>query len=225
MNRILIIDDDRKIRELLQAYLKNHGLEADVAESAEKAHELVSDHNYKLLIVDVMMPGENGIEFTRKIKQSNDIPVLMLTAKSDTSDRITGLESGADDYLPKPFEPKELYLRAMKLMTRYSANSSAGAGEQQVVSFGDLEFNLENHILTKNGERILLSSSEAELLFLFCNNINVSIDRFELAKKFNGISERSVDVQVTRLRKKIEDDPKAPRFIQTSRGKGYVFRI
>jgi two-component system phosphate regulon response regulator OmpR len=229
MDRILIIDDDRKIRELLKAYLKNQGLEALTAESAQAARELISTNDFSLLIVDVMMPGESGIEFTGKIKNEKDIPILMLTAKSEISDRIAGLECGADDYLPKPFEPKELYLRAMKLIHRYaqpgnSSNNAAGA-EKKVIRFGDLEFNLANHILTRFGERIALSSSEAELLVIFCNNINISIDRFELAKKFNGISERSVDVQVTRLRKKIEDDPKTPRFIQTSRGKGYVFRV
>jgi two-component system, OmpR family, phosphate regulon response regulator OmpR len=223
MSKVLIIDDDRKIRELLQAYLKNQGLETDTAESAENAREQIAKQNYSLLIVDVMMPVESGIDFTKKVKLEKDIPVLMLTAKGEISDRITGLESGADDYLQKPFEPKELYLRAVKLINRFSA--STGAGERKVLKFGALEFNLENQILTKNTERIPLSSSEAELLLLFCNNIGVSIDRFELAKKFNGISERSVDVQVTRLRKKIEDDPKVPRFIQTSRGKGYVFRI
>jgi two-component system phosphate regulon response regulator OmpR len=220
-DHILIIDDDRKIRELLQAYLKNQGLEADTAESAALAHEMVKSKDYSLLIVDVMMPGENGMEFTHKFKNDFDTPVLMLTAKGDTPDRIAGLESGADDYLPKPFEPKELYLRATKLMERFKPREAAGG----VIKFGELEFNLENHILTKSGVRIPLSSSEAELLVVFCNNINVSIDRFELARKFHGISERSVDVQVTRLRKKIEDDPKAPRFIQTSRGKGYVFRV
>jgi two-component system phosphate regulon response regulator OmpR len=146
----------------------------------------------------------------------------MLTAKGETKERIEGLESGADDYLPKPFEPRELYLRIMKLIER--AGASTG-GKTKIVKFGDLEFNTENYQLTKNGERISLSSSEAELLHLFCSNINVPIDRFELATKFHGISERSVDVQVTRLRKKIEDDPKEPRFIQTSRGKGYVFRV
>ena len=225
MAKVLIVDDDRKIRELLQAYLKNQGLETDTAESAEKGREQLAKQDYSLLIVDVMMPGESGIEFTKKIKLEKDIPILMLTAKGESIDRITGLESGADDYLPKPFEPKELYLRIMKLIGRFAATTASVAGESRIVKFGNLEFNLENHILNKGGERIPLSSSEAELLLLFCNNINVSIDRFELAKKFNGISERSVDVQVTRLRKKIEDDPKAPRFIQTSRGKGYVFRI
>ncbi len=221
MNNILIVDDDRKIRDLLQAYLKNQGLEADTAENAGIAREMLAARNYSLVIADVMMPGETGIEFTKKLKAEKDIPVLMLTAKGEISDRIEGLESGADDYLQKPFEPKELYLRVTKLISRFGSPATG----KKIVRFGEFEFNLENYILTKNQERIPLSSSEADLLALFCNNINISIDRFELANKFHGISERSVDVQVTRLRKKIESDPKAPRFIQTSRGKGYVFRI
>lgn len=223
MEHILIIDDDRKIRELLQEYLKNQGIQADLAESAERAHQMVRERDYALLVVDVMMPGENGIEFTKKVKREKDLPILMLTAKGEINDRIEGLESGADDYLPKPFEPKELYLRIIKLITRAKQGKNVSSGK--VVKFGDFEFNLENHALTKGTEKIFLSSTESDLLHLFCSNLNTPIDRTELATKFNGISERSVDVQVTRLRKKIEIDPKEPKFLQTSRGKGYVFRL
>lgn len=223
MNNILIIDDDRKLRDLLQQYLTSQGFAIDMAESAEHARVLLEKKHYKLIIVDVMMSGESGIEFTKKFKQSNDTPVLMLTAMGEVEDRIKGLESGADDYLSKPFEPKELYLRAIKLIER---NDNSNVSQKpKIIKFGEFEFNLENCYLTKNGKRVFLSSTETDMLQLFCNNINVPIDRYELAKKFNGISERSVDVQVTRLRKKIEQDPKEPRFIQTSRGKGYVFRV
>ena len=229
MEKILIIDDDKKIRSLLQQFLKNEGFDAETAENAFKAKELIENTNYDLLVVDVMMPGETGIEFTKKIKgQNKNIPILMLTAMGEAEDRISGLESGADDYLGKPFEPRELVLRAKKLIERfktYQKQESQTVPSANSITFGDCEFNLDNFILTKGGNRVLLSFSEGELLALFCNNIGVSIDRYELAKKFNGISERSVDVQVTRLRKKIEDDPKAPRFIQTTRGKGYVFRV
>ncbi len=224
MNHILIIDDDRKLRELLQEYLKNQGFSVQAAESAEKAHGLLADKkDFDLIIVDVMMPGETGLEFTRKLKQQrNDVPVLMLTARGDVEDRIAGLESGADDYLSKPFEPKELYLRALKLMER---SRTAPTKKDNIVRFGDMEFNLDNYVLMKAGERIGLSSTEVELMSLFCRNINVPVDRAEVSRMFNGISERSIDVQITRLRKKIETDPKEPMFIQTSRGKGYVFRI
>jgi two-component system phosphate regulon response regulator OmpR len=223
MEHILIVDDDRKIRELLQEYLRNQGLQADLAESAEKAHQLLMHHDYSLIVVDIMMPGETGIEFTKKVKHEKDIPILMLTAKGEIADRIEGLESGADDYLQKPFEPKELYLRIMKLVSR--ARTAKVHTNKNIVKFGEFEFNLESRSLTKGEERIFLSSTESELMHLFCSNINKPVERMELAEKFNGISERSVDVQITRLRKKIETDPKEPKFLQTSRGKGYVFRV
>jgi len=223
MTHILLVDDDRKIRELLQEYLRSQGIDADMAESALAARKMMAEHDYSLLVVDIMMPDENGIEFTRNIKKESNIPILMLTAKGEVADRIAGLESGADDYLSKPFEPKELYLRIMNLVGRAEKQLSSGNGS--IVLFGQFEFNLENHALSKDGERIFLSSTESELLNVLCSNANIPIDRFELATKFNGISERSVDVQITRLRKKIEDDPKEPKFLQTSRGKGYVFRV
>jgi two-component system phosphate regulon response regulator OmpR len=224
--RVLIVDDDRKIRDLLQKYLESEGLQAESAENAEIAYKKITAEKFDALIVDVMMPGENGMSFTTSLKNEMDIPILMLTAKGEVEDRIMGLESGADDYLQKPFEPKELYLRVVKLAERAAkAIEKQPKQESKIVKFGDFEFNLENLILTKNAERISTSSSELELLKLFCSNINVSIERAELAKKFNGISERSVDVQITRLRKKIETDPKNPLFLQTSRGKGYVFRV
>ncbi len=223
MDHILIVDDDRKIRELLQEYLKNQGVQADMAESAEKAHQLLMHHSYSLIVVDIMMPGETGIEFTKKVKHEKDIPILMLTAKGEIADRIEGLESGADDYLQKPFEPKELYLRIVKLISR--AKTGKTSINKNVVKFGDMEFNLENRALTKAGETIFLSSTESDLLHLFCSNINNPVERTDLANRFHGISERSVDVQITRLRKKIETDPKEPKFLQTSRGKGYVFRV
>jgi len=225
MDRILVVDDDRKIRELLQQFLRYEGFAVEAAENAEAAHEMLLLSNYDLMIIDVMMPGINGLELTRKVKAEKNIPILMLTAMGDTEDRIAGLESGADDYLPKPFEPRELFLRAKKLIDRFKTGVGSVASDRKIIKFGNCEFDMENFVLMKAGDRVLLSSSEAELLAIFCNNINVSIDRFDLAKKFHGISERSVDVQVTRLRKKIEDDPKAPVFIQTSRGKGYVFRV
>lgn len=224
--RVLIVDDDRKIRDLLQKYLESEGLQAESAENAEIAYKKITAEKFDALIVDVMMPGENGMSFTTRLKNEMDIPILMLTAKGEVEDRIMGLESGADDYLQKPFEPKELYLRVTKLAERAAKfEEKQPKQESKIVKFGDFEFNLENLVLTKNAERISTSSSELELLKLFCSKINVSIERAELAKKFNGISERSVDVQITRLRKKIETDPKNPLFLQTSRGKGYVFRV
>ena len=220
---ILVVDDDRKLRSLLLDFLTQQNLKATSTESAESAYKLIIENNYSLLILDVMMQGMSGYELAKKLRQENiNIPILMLTAKGDVEERIIGLESGADDYLPKPFEPRELYLRIIKLLNRPS--NSIKTSNQYLIKFGEFEFNLENNLLTKNSTRIPLSSSEAELLAIFCQNINIPIERIELSKRFNGISERSVDVQVTRLRKKIELDPKVPLFIQTSRGKGYVFR-
>ncbi len=227
MNQVLIIDDDRKLRDLLQQFLRNQGIEADTVESADMALERIMTMKYDLITVDLMMPGMNGIDFTKKFKEKhNDIPVLMLTAKGDAHERVAGLESGADDYLSKPFEPQELFLRITKLIDRFK-NSTAVLEhkENDTVRFGDFEFHLESRALTKSGARVILSSSESDLLYIFCTNINQPVERAALAYKFNGISERSVDVQVTRLRKKIEDDPKNPVFLQTSRGKGYVFRV
>lgn len=225
LHNILIIDDDRGIRDLLKAYLQKNGFKVDTAENTMRGRTLMENNNYDLLIVDVMMPGEDGIEFTGKYKKSGGkLPILMLTAMNEAEDRIAGLEQGADDYLTKPFEPKELELRVNKLIERFEPKpTQTGAGG--IFKFGDFEFNMESRMLTKNGERISLSSKESDLLFYFVNNVGKATDRYELAKKFNGISERSIDVQVTRLRQKIEKDSKNPEFIQTDWGKGYVFRV
>jgi len=170
-----------------------------------------------------MMPNETGFEFVEKYKNNGGtLPVLMLTAMAEGQERIEGLERGADDYLTKPFEPKELELRINKLIERFSQSKG---GNDRVFKFGDLEFNLKNRKLTKAGEKISLSSKESDLLFYFVNNVGVATDRYELAQHFNGISDRSIDVQVTRLRQKIETDSKEPEFLQTEWGKGYVFRV
>ncbi|HCR86287.1 MAG TPA: DNA-binding response regulator [Alphaproteobacteria bacterium] len=223
MPKILIIDDDRKIRELLSQYLVSQGFEADAAESAIAAEHRLATEKYDLITLDIMMSGKNGVEFAKELREKgNKIPVIMLTAKTTIDNRIEGLESGADDYLAKPFDPKELYLRIKKLLERsgYQQKDSA-----KTVKFGEYEFNLENLRLRKGEERIFLSTTEAELLKVFCANINKPIDRTELAKRFHGISERSVDVQITRLRKKIEPNPKEPIYLQTSWGEGYVLRV
>ena len=193
----------------------------ELAENAEIAANIIVDQKIDLVTLDVIMPGMNGVDFARKVRLKSNIPIIMLTAKSMVDDRIEGLESGADDYLVKPFEPKELYLRIVKLLERASGNIK----QPKIVKFGEFEFNLESLRLKKGVERIMLSSTEAELLKIFCTQINQPIDRAELSRRFNGISERSVDVQITRLRKKIEESPKQPQFLQTSWGTGYVFRV
>lgn len=224
MPRILVVDDDRKIRELLSQYLVSHGFYVDSAESAAAAEHRISTEKYDLITLDVMMSGKSGVDFAKELREKGDkIPIIMLTAKTTTDNRIEGLESGADDYLAKPFDPKELYLRIKKLLER--SGYTGVKDSSKTVKFGDYEFNLENMRLRKGEERIFLSTTEAELLKVFCSNINKPIDRFELAKRFHGISERSVDVQITRLRKKIEPNPKEPIYLQTSWGEGYVLRV
>lgn len=225
MSKILIIDDDRGIRDLLKTYLNKKGFVVETAENTISARENLENNDYDLIICDVMMPGEDGIEFTEKYKsEGGKLPILLLTAMGESKDRIKGLEKGADDYLTKPFEPKELELRINNLIQRVKGNQDSSSGEDNF-QFGDFEFNLNNRILTKQGERVPLSSKESDLLFYFINNIGIATDRFDLAKNFNGISERSIDVQVTRLRQKIEKDSKNPEFLQTDWGKGYVFRV
>jgi two-component system phosphate regulon response regulator OmpR len=223
MAKILIVDDDRKIRELLSQYLESQGFQTDSAESASIAEAKTSQMKYDLITLDVMMSGKSGVEFAREFRaKNNNTPIIMLTAKALVGERIEGLESGADDYLVKPFEPKELYLRIKKLLER---SASLNSDKSKTVKFGEFEFNPENMRLRRGEERIFLSTTEAELLKVFCANLNVPIDRHELAKKFHGISERSVDVQITRLRKKIEANPKEPQYLQTAWGEGYVFRV
>jgi two-component system phosphate regulon response regulator OmpR len=225
MNKILVIDDDKKLRELLQRYLTEQGFAVDACADPIEARAILASVEYDLLIVDVMMPNESGLDFTLKFKQTNDTPILMLTALGEVDHRIKGLEVGADDYLPKPFEPRELFLRAKKLIDK-SQKSKLFATKQksQIVTFGEFKFSLENHKLFKNSKEISLSSKESDLLKVLAQNVNQPVSRYDLSDTFNGISERSIDVQVTRLRRKIEDDPAEPKHIHTVWGKGYVLR-
>lgn len=223
MTRILVTDDDQRLRELLGQYLSQNGYTVVMAENAKEAREkLQNDSPFDLMVLDVMMPGETGVELVRSLRESfNSIPVLMLSAMGESEDRILGLEQGADDYLSKPFEPRELILRIESLLKRASAPSSSGP---RIVKFGPFIFNPKNGDLRKNDEFISLSSSELRLLAVFTDKLDEPISREELSSIFNNISERSVDVQVTRLRKKIEDDPKKPKYLETAWGAGYILR-
>jgi len=225
LSNILIIDDDNGIRELLKSYLQKRGYAVEGAEDTIVAREMLEKEelSFDLIVCDVMMPGENGFDFVESYKaQGGELPVIFLTAMAEGKERIKGLENGAEDYLTKPFEPKELELRINKIIDRFSRNNS---DIKRVFKFGEFEFNLKTRSLKKDNKKITLSSKESDLLYYFVNNIGVATDRHELAQKFNGISERSIDVQVTRLRQKIEKDSKNPEFIQTEWGKGYIFRI
>lgn len=215
---ILVVDDDTRLRELLTEFLAAEGYLVDAAEDAATARQMLEQKQFDLMVVDVMMPGETGIEFTQSIRQQQTIPVLMLTAMGEAADRIKGLESGADDYLVKPFEPRELLLRIENILRR--SKPQAGQG----IQFGEFRFNTNTGELKRNDEAIFLTSTEIKLLEIFCQQIGKPITREELSKQLNNISERSVDVQITRLRKKLETDPKQPKYLQSVWGQGYVLR-
>ena len=216
---ILIVDDDTRIRELLSRYLKDKGFYVSTAKDAAEARQRMGDFSFDLMVLDVMMPGETGIEYATKLRQDSDLPILMLTAMGEAEDRISGLESGVDDYLTKPFEPKELLLRIHAILKR----SQKTKAEQQSIPIGQLRFNPENGQLYKGNETIYLTQSEASLLAILTKNIGQPVTREMLAEAMGtGINERSIDVQITRLRQKIEPDPKQPRYLQTVRGAGYT---
>lgn len=218
-NHILVIDDDSRLRSLLQQYLAKNDFLVSVAENTTQAREQMKKYLFDLLVVDVMMPGENGMDFVLKLreKEGNKIPVLMLTAMGEVDDRIRGLERGADDYLVKPFEPKELVLRIKRILER-----AKKTGEGNNVRFGDFVFDFKSLQLKKKNDIVYLTDSEANLLNIFCKNLGELLSREDLCRMCDDVSERSIDVQITRLRKKIEDNPRQPRFLQTVRGKGYV---
>jgi two-component system phosphate regulon response regulator OmpR len=218
-SHILVVDDDDRIRQLICQYLTSNNFFVSVARDVAEAKILMENYIFELLILDVMMPNVTGIEYAIEIRQNSDIPIIMLTAMDHSSDRIKGLESGADDYLAKPFEPLELLLRVQKLIARSRSRNSEG----EKVEFGPWDFNLKNNRLSHYGNFTPLTTGEAKLLSILTSNLGKAISREKLAELCGGINERSVDVQIIRLRNKIEDDPKKPIYLQTIRGEGYVF--
>lgn len=216
---LLVVDDDERIRSLLQRYLTSNGFRVSTAAHAGEARALMKSMAFDLLIVDVMMPGETGMEFTKSIRGHDQTPILMLTAMGEAEHRIAGLETGADDYLPKPFEPRELVLRCQALLRRAMPVQRS---PHEQVKMGEAVFDPERGELRKNGKPVKLTSAENALLKLFAANAGRSFSRAELCTRLGVALERSIDVQVTRLRRKIEEDPKLPLYIQTVRGVGYV---
>jgi len=216
---LLVVDDDARLRGLLHRFLTAQGFRVTTASDAAEARALIKSIDFDCLILDVMMPGENGFDLASDLRAQSELPILMLTARGDSVDRITGLERGADDYLAKPFEPRELMLRATALVRR--ARGSRPPPHREV-KMGACLFDLERGELTREGRRVKLTGSEAQLLKLFAANAGRAFSRSALCARLNIALERSVDVQVTRLRRKIEDDPKLPLYIQTVRGVGYV---
>jgi two-component system phosphate regulon response regulator OmpR len=216
---ILVVDDDERIRTLLQRYLTKNNFRVSAAADAAEARTLMKGIAFDLLIVDVMMPGESGFDLTESVRANSQVPILMLTARGESEDRITGLERGADDYLPKPFEPRELVLRLNALLRRAAPPAHTAHKE---VRMGDAVFDPERAQLRRKGKPVHLTTSESQLLQLFAANAGRPFSRTDLCSRLGVTLERSIDVQVTRLRRKIEEDPKLPLYLQTVRGLGYV---
>ena len=216
---LLVVDDDERLRALLQRYLSSNGYRVSAAPGAADARALMKSMEFDLLILDVMMPGESGLDLTKSVRASSPVPILMLTARGDPADRIAGLELGADDYLPKPFEPRELLLRVNSLLRRAAPAESSAAGP---VRMGAAIFDPATSRLTRSAKPVKLTGAEAVLLQLFATHAGRPFSRSELCKRLNVALERSIDVQVTRLRRKIEEDPKLPLYLQTVRGVGYM---
>lgn len=227
---LLIVDDDTRIRTLLQKYLLRNGYLVTSARDAAHARRLLQGLSFDLVVLDVMMPGEDGFSLTRHIRAQGPMPVLLLTARGEAEDRITGLEAGADDYLPKPFEPRELLLRINAILRR-SPQPDPVAVQVKMLVLGPLRYDLERGELKRGDIPVRLTQTEAAIMRLFCQNPGEVITREALVAHLSrdrashgGMvgQERAVDVQITRLRRKIEVDPKAPRHLQTVRGAGYV---
>ncbi len=212
---LLVVDDDERLRALLTRYLSTNGFRV----SAADARALMKSIAFDCLILDVMMPGESGLELAKAVRGQSQIPILMLTARGDAADRIAGLELGADDYLPKPFEPRELLLRINALLRRATPVVESAT---RPVRMGEALYDPAASRLTRGGKPVKLTSSEAALLQLFAANAGHPFSRSDLCARLGVALERSIDVQVTRLRRKIEEDPKLPLYLQTVRGIGYV---
>ena len=219
---LLIIDDDRRIRELLSRYLGEHGFRVSVASDAAAARRKLNSMEFDLLIVDVMMPGETGVSLTKSLRETHAVPVLMLTALAETDDRITGLEAGADDYLPKPFDPRELLLRISSILKR-TVKPAQPVIEQ--VTFGPYLFVIRKRELKKGRDLVRLTDREQEIMIAFASRPGETIARHELLGTESLAGERKIDVQINRLRRKIEDDPANPKWLQTVRGIGYKLCI
>lgn len=218
---ILVVDDDRRLRALLKKYLTGNGYRVTTAENSHDAREKLRGLAFDAIVLDVMMPGETGMELTRSLRQTLDVPILLLTAMGEAEDRISGLEGGADDYLPKPFEPRELILRIGAIIRRNSARNDLVLSDAPPM-FGDFSFDAERGELHRGRERVSLSTQEAALLMIFVENPGVTFSRAELGHRTGAERERSIDVHIARLRRKLEQEPKAPRYLKTVRGKGYV---
>ena len=224
-SHILVVDDDARLRGLLSKYLRDNGFEISTAENGAVAVELVSLFKFDLMIVDVMMPEMDGLDFTKNVRKDNDTPIMLLTAMGEIDDRINGLECGADDYLVKPFEPKELLLRINSILKRTSKSNFDDMRALAEIKMGNCRYDVRHGELYVNEERVHLSPSESMLLNILATSVGKVFSREDLGNRIgNEGNLRTIDVQITRLRRKIEIDQKNPKYIQTVRGQGYCLR-
>ena len=217
---ILLVDDDEGIRSLVKKYLNENSFLVTTADSAEDASEKIEIIKFDLIILDIMMSGKSGLDFINEYKKVLDTPIILLTAKGEASERIEGLESGADDYLAKPFEPKELILRIKNILTK-----TIKTDQKRVIEFENIKIDLNKLMIVKNKKEFKINNTEKIILEKMINNPGNTFSRESIGQLINLDKERSIDVIITRLRKKIEIDPKNPKFLQTIRGAGYVLWI
>jgi len=222
---LLIVDDDQRIRELLQKYLMRNGFMVSIARDTAQAKRLLKGLAFDLIVLDIMMPEQDGLSLTRELRETIDTPILLLTARNEVEDRISGLEAGADDYLPKPFEPKELLLRIHAILRRMP-EVAPPEDTPKMLSLGATRYDVQKGELWDGDTQIRLTSTESELMRIFSKNIGQALSRMDLVTQMGredgNSQDRAIDVQITRLRKKIETNPKEPRYLQTVRGSGYM---
>ncbi len=217
---ILVVDDDDGIRSLVKKFLNENNYLVTTADSSENAVEKIKLIKFDLIVLDIMMPGKNGLEFIKENKKKLETPIILLTAKGEPNERIEGLETGADDYLPKPFEPKELILRMQNIL-----NKTIKKEQKRIIEFENAKIDLNKLLIIKNNKEFKINGTEKTILEKMINNPGKTFSREDIGQLINLNKERSIDVIITRLRKKIEVDPKNPKFLQTIRGVGYVLWI
>ncbi len=222
---LLIVDDDERIRTLLQKFLMRHGFLVTAARDAAHARRILAGLDFDMIVLDVMMPGEDGLALTASLRETMQTPILLLTAKGETGNRIEGLEAGADDYLAKPFEPKELLLRINAILRRMP-DTSVEDTAPKVMTLGTIRYDLERGEMWQGDDLVRLTATEIQLMKIFSAQPGAPLSRAKLVEELGRdrgqAQERAVDVQITRLRRKIEDNPKQPQYLQTVRGAGYM---
>ncbi|SMO94147.1 response regulator [Ruegeria faecimaris] len=222
---LLIVDDDERIRDLLKKFLMRNGFLVTAARDAAHARRVLSGLDFDMIVLDVMMPGEDGVSLTRALRETHTTPILLLTARGETEHRIAGLEAGADDYLAKPFEPKELLLRINAILRRMPETPAQDAATK-ILHLGPIRYDVERGEMWRGEETVRLTATESQLMKIFSAQPGAPISRAKLVEDLGRdkgqAQERAVDVQITRLRRKIEQDPKQPRYLQTVRGAGYM---